>query len=99
MDLKFKIKYAWNKVFWFFGRPTRYVYSFLVRPHRQAAKVLIIRDLKILLVRPNYGHRQWSVPGGGIEKGESGEDGARRELREELAMTVETIRPVGSYQH
>ena len=57
---------------------------------RQVARVLLIDDAnRILLLRavdPLNGQTWWVTPGGGLESGESFEDAARRELREETGL-------------
>jgi len=99
MNFKFKIKYAWNKVFWFFYKPLRDLYSFVARPKSASSKVLIFNDSHVLLVRPNYGHRLWTFPGGGIDAGESPEDAARREIREELSRETGPLMFIGIREH
>jgi ADP-ribose pyrophosphatase YjhB (NUDIX family) len=56
---------------------------------RSAARALIIDDDDhVLLVRFEFPDASaWALPGGGLEPGESPEDGLRRELHEELGFT------------
>jgi ADP-ribose pyrophosphatase YjhB (NUDIX family) len=58
------------------------------------AGALVVRKGRILLVRrknpPNRG--RWTVPGGLVELGESVEEAARREVKEELGVRAEVGR-------
>lgn len=60
---------------------------------------LIIRGSKILLVKrsikPKLGY--WDVPGGFLEEGEEPIRGLKRELREELKLTLKNIKFLGIY--
>lgn len=53
-----------------------------------AAVILLRGDGRVLLVRENYGHRRWSLPGGAVEPGETPWAAAVREAREELGVRV-----------
>jgi ADP-ribose pyrophosphatase YjhB (NUDIX family)/rhodanese-related sulfurtransferase len=44
---------------------------------------------QLLLVHHTYGERNWEVPGGVLERNESAEAAARREVREETGVTME----------
>ncbi len=61
-----------------------------------AASVALIRRDDLLLIQraraPWLG--AWSLPGGRLEPGESTEDCARREIREELGLNAFALRPV-----
>lgn len=53
-------------------------------------KVVIKSDQgNILLAKPNY-KKSWQLPGGGVENGESPEEAAVREVREELSLNLST---------
>lgn len=52
---------------------------------------------RILLVRSATGRKGWSLPGGGIERGESPHDALRREVAEESGYRVEPGPLLGIY--
>lgn len=62
---------------------------------REVAAGAIVRDGKVLLAqrsRPPEMAGLWELPGGKVEPGESGAEGLRRELDEELGVTVRVVR-------
>jgi len=61
------------------------------------ALVFICKDDAILLVRQNYGKGYWSLPGGVMEAGESIDQTAIREVKEETGLEVRLKRVVGLY--
>ncbi len=59
---------------------------------RPAAYVLVVRDRALLMCRlcpTEAAAGQWTLPGGGLDFGESPEDGAIREAWEETGLEVE----------
>lgn len=62
-----------------------YVYNRVVRQPRARA-VVFNEDGEILLVRTWGGQRKWSLPGGGVERGEHPKAAAQRELLEETGI-------------
>ena len=58
----------------------------LRRPAHQGTQVAIWFGDSLLLARSSY-RSEWSLPGGGIKKGEDPEAAARREVAEEIGLT------------
>lgn len=60
---------------------------------RQRGIALVVRNGKILMEKLTYGNRTfYSVPGGGIEEGETPEEAAIRELKEECGLDGVIVR-------
>ena len=74
------------------------IYLFIVRPLTLGVRVMLIRRGKVLLVRQTY-MDGWFIPGGRIEKGETPEQAARREAREEVGARLKTIALLGIYSN
>ncbi len=49
----------------------------------------------VLLLRHSYGPDVWALPGGGLKPGEDPAEAARREVREELAIDLPRLEPIG----
>jgi 8-oxo-dGTP diphosphatase len=62
-------------------------YRLLIRPHTHGALVAIWHQHEVLLVQTSY-RSGLSLPGGGIQQGESARQAAARELSEELGLVV-----------
>lgn len=58
--------------------------------YRVAARVLIIQDNKVLLVKESS-DEWWALPGGGIDHGETIEASLRREIEEELGVPAKEV--------
>jgi 8-oxo-dGTP pyrophosphatase MutT (NUDIX family) len=86
MSLQAVIDRAWRVVYWLGYRMARQWWR-LRHPHHDGAMVAVWLDGRILGVRQSYTDGlTW--PGGGIERGEDETQAARRELREELGLSV-----------
>ena len=67
--------------------------EYLYRRSRSVA--VVVRGGKILMERVFYfGHEFYTLPGGGIEEGETPEQAVIRELKEECGLDSTIIRPL-----
>jgi 8-oxo-dGTP pyrophosphatase MutT (NUDIX family) len=71
------------------------VYWFLARPAVDGVKCVLTNGQRVLLVRHSYGPRAWELPGGSIKRREPPLTAARREMAEELGVTIEQWTPLG----
>ncbi len=72
------------------------IYCFFFRPIRMGVRVMMIQGGKVWLVRQTY-MRGWFMPGGGLKRGETLEEAARREAREETGAELGKITLMGAY--
>jgi len=65
---------------------------------RKRAAAVIVRDGRVLMVhersRRSGGGEWWTLPGGGLEPGETAEEAVRREVFEETGLVVSAARHV-----
>lgn len=72
-------------------------YWFLTRPHTRGVKCLVWNSGKLLLTRLSYGHKLWTIPGGGVHRNEAPEEAAKREVWEETGIAVNHLNKIGEY--
>ncbi len=74
------------------------IYCFIFRPIRVGVRLMMIQNGKVWLVRQTY-IRGWFMPGGGLKRGETLEEAARREAREETGAELGKITLMGAYSN
>jgi len=85
LNFLFKIASLTKKGWWF-----------IFRPITVGVKVIATYENKILLVKTRYSN-YWSLPGGGVKKGESVFDCAKRETLEETGIKIDRLKCHGIY--
>lgn len=84
--LGYRFAYTVLRTYWFFRRP-----------RLSGVKCVLTDGDEVLLVRHTYGPRAWDLPGGAIKRGESPVTAARREMNEELGVSIEDWRELGTF--
>jgi 8-oxo-dGTP pyrophosphatase MutT (NUDIX family) len=74
----YRIAFALLRVYWFVKRPTLH-----------GVKCVLTTGDQVLLVRHTYGAPHWDLPGGAVRRRERPETTARREMHEELGVTID----------
>jgi 8-oxo-dGTP pyrophosphatase MutT (NUDIX family) len=74
------------------------IYCFLFRPRTLGVRVMLIQNGGVLLVRQTY-LSGWFMPGGGVKRGETLEQAARREVHEEVGAQMKELKLLGAYTH
>jgi 8-oxo-dGTP diphosphatase len=69
----------------------------LVRPTELGVRAVVTRGERLLLVRHRSGTTPWSLPGGGVSRGEDLATAALREVREEGGCDVSLRHMLGLY--
>ena len=82
LRIAWRARNAWHKV---------------ARPITMGVRAIILDGDRVLLIRHSY-VAGWHLPGGGVDKGETLVAAMKREVREEVALTVEApAQPLGIY--
>jgi 8-oxo-dGTP pyrophosphatase MutT (NUDIX family) len=74
----YRLAFALLRIYWFVKRPTLH-----------GVKCVLTTGDQVLLVRHTYGPPRWDLPGGAVRRRERPETTARREMHEELGVTID----------
>lgn len=77
--------------------PLLRLYWLLLRPDVLGVRCLVEYEGRVLLIRNPYGPMKWDLPGGAVKRGERPEAAARREVREEVGISLSGLRRLGQY--
>ena len=83
--------------FYTIASPLRKIYWRLTHPVTSGVRAVVLSGEKILLVRIGYSHRLWTLPGGAVDRNESNEHAAIRELREESGVQLSEMTYLDSH--
>ena len=64
-------------------------FVFIYAPMRVRSRIMVIKNNSYLAVKHSIGSNKWSLPGGGVKRGEDYKAAAIRELSEELGIVIQ----------
>ena len=70
----------------------------ITKPITVGVRLILIKEDMVLLVKHTY-QDSWYLPGGGVKKGETFEQAARREFKEELGGELKELKLFGVYNN
>jgi 8-oxo-dGTP pyrophosphatase MutT (NUDIX family) len=82
-----RMAYKLYKLQWFFTRPVVI-----------GVRIMLVKNGQVLLVRHTY-IDGWYLPGGGVKRGETVEEAARREAQEEVGANMNALELQGVYSN
>lgn len=85
------------KLYYFFKNPVYKAYCFIFRPKSLGVKIIVENNGKLLMTKISYAHKKWVFPGGAVDKKETAEQAAIRELEEETGIKTNKLIKVGEY--
>lgn len=65
--------------------------------YRISVKALILDETRTKFLIAEESDGRWDLPGGGLDWGESPQDGIKREIKEEMGLIVVSVHPNPSY--
>ena len=69
---------------------------FKLGPKKDRVRVIIYRDDgDVLMVKSRFSRQEWTLPGGGVNRNESYEQAATREVLEEVGLKIDNLRYLG----
>ncbi len=86
-----------RKIFYAIVNPIKKLYWYIFRPHTRGVKCIVMYQGKVLLVRLGYAHKRWTIPGGGVQRGETDVEAVCREIKEEVGITITNPRKITEY--
>ena len=74
------------------------IYCYIFRPKTLGVRIMLIQNGQVLLIRQTY-LSGWYMPGGGVKRGETLAQTARREAYEEVGAEMGVLKLLGTYTH